>query len=85
MRAAKLAGLSPLGLVNENSAAALYYGLNRLDENGTQTILIYNMGSEHLQVSLVEFAAVFDSEVPTPNKMVEVVKVLADDVDKSLL
>ena len=32
VRAAKLAGLSPLGVINENSGAALYYGLNRLDE-----------------------------------------------------
>ena len=48
VRAAKLAGLQPMGLVNENSAAALYYGLNRLDENETHTVLLYNLGAEHL-------------------------------------
>ena len=48
VRAAKLAGLAPLGLVNENSAAALYYGLNRLDENETHTVILYNLGAEHL-------------------------------------
>lgn len=72
-----------MGLVNENSAAALYYGLNRLDENETHTVLLYNLGAEHLQVSLIEFSAMYNSEVPTPKKMVEVVKVLADDVERS--
>ena len=83
VRAAKLAGLAPLGLINENSGAALYYGLNRLDEESKHTIILYNLGAEHLQVSLVEFSAVYNSEVPTPTKMVETVRILADDVDKS--
>ena len=43
--AASLAGLNVLDLMNENSAAALYYGIERAyDVNKTDTFIIYNMG-----------------------------------------
>jgi hypoxia up-regulated 1 len=38
--------------MNENSAAALYYGLERVD-NSTHTVIFYNVGSYNLQVTTI--------------------------------
>jgi hypoxia up-regulated 1 len=46
--------MNPLAFISENTAAALFYGLDRLD-NETQRIIFYNMGSSSLKVSLVEY------------------------------
>lgn len=46
--AIELAGLHPLALVSENTAAALYYAIDRYDENSTFTAMIYNVGSYNL-------------------------------------
>ncbi len=43
-----IAGLNPLSFIHENSAAALYYAIERLDENKTHTVLIYNIGAYNL-------------------------------------
>jgi molecular chaperone DnaK (HSP70) len=56
--AAKISGLHVLSFVHENTAAALYYGIDRVDENKTHTVLFYNLGAQSLQVSVVEYAAV---------------------------
>jgi molecular chaperone DnaK (HSP70) len=47
VQAAKIAGLDVLGLMKENSAAALYYALERQD-NTTHRVLFFNMGSFHI-------------------------------------
>ena len=52
--AVELAGLSPLAFIHENTAAALFYGLDRVD-NETHRVIFYNMGSSSLKVSLVEY------------------------------
>ncbi|CAD8067693.1 unnamed protein product [Paramecium sonneborni] len=70
--AAQLAELEVLGIINENTAAALYYALERQDEN-KHTALFYNIGSYNIQVSLVEFQA-----IDTQKKKVETLRVLAD-------
>ncbi|CAD8142674.1 unnamed protein product [Paramecium pentaurelia] len=70
--AAQLAELEVLGIINENTAAALYYALERQDEN-KHTALFYNIGSYNIQVSLVEFQA-----IEAQKKKVETLKVLAD-------
>ncbi|CAK73410.1 unnamed protein product (macronuclear) [Paramecium tetraurelia] len=70
--AAQLAELEVLGIINENTAAALYYALERSDEN-KHTALFYNIGSYNIQVSLVEFQA-----VDAQKKKVETLRVLAD-------
>ena len=72
--AAKIAGFDVLGIMNENSAVALYYGLERID-NTTHRVLFYNVGAYNLQVSLVEYLAVNDSQT---KKLVESIKVLSD-------
>ena len=51
--AAELAGLKVLSLVEDNTAAAIQYGIYRVVENQTQHTLIYNMGSTGTQVSIV--------------------------------
>ncbi|RYG52458.1 hypothetical protein EON67_01200 [archaeon] len=50
MDAADLAGLKVLALVDENTAAAVHYGIDRVQENGTHTMMLYNMGAESTQV-----------------------------------
>jgi len=52
--AAQLADLNVLALINENTAAALHFGIDRIDEK-PQTYLFYNMGAGSLQVSVVRY------------------------------
>ena len=42
-----------LSLIDENTAAALQYGIDRTFDNATQTILFYNMGAKSAQVRVV--------------------------------
>ena len=44
-QAISLSGLSLLGFINENTAAALYYGIERNDINETISVLFYNLGN----------------------------------------
>jgi len=52
--AAELAELNVLALIDENTAAGLHYGIDRIDEE-PQNILFYNMGAGALQVSVIQF------------------------------
>ena len=52
--AAELAELNVLALINENTAAALHFGIDRIDEKPL-TYLFYNMGAGSLQVSVVRY------------------------------
>jgi hypoxia up-regulated 1 len=52
--AAELADLNVLALVNENTAAALHFGIDRIDEKPLN-YLFYNMGAGALQVSVVRY------------------------------
>lgn len=49
--AASIADLNILTLIEENTAAALQYGIDRIHETPTN-VLYYNMGAEGIQVSL---------------------------------
>jgi hypoxia up-regulated 1 len=53
--AAHIAGLKVLSLIEENTAAALQYGISRIFPNETHTVLIYNMGASSTQVSIFDF------------------------------
>ena len=79
---ASLAGLHVLSFMHENTAGALYYGIERND-NETHTVLFYNLGSSNLQVSLVEFISV-NSTDKSYKKPIETVKVLADFVEENV-
>ena len=52
--AAELAQLNVLALINENTAAALHFGIDRIDEKPVN-YLFYNMGAGALQVSVVRY------------------------------
>lgn len=56
--AAELAGFHVLSLVNENTAAALMYGIDTKDMQSPRTVLFVNMGASQLQLSLVEYSTV---------------------------
>lgn len=74
--AAYLAGLNPFTLVHENTAAALYYGLERRDENKTHSVMFINMGATQIQVSVVEYTAIRQS-----NRVTESFEVLGTSVN----
>lgn len=52
--AAALADLNVLALIDENTAAGLHYGIDRV-EDVPQNVLFYNMGASALQVSVMQF------------------------------
>lgn len=78
--AAELAGLTVIQLVHENSAAALMYGIDRLDTEEDLNVLIYNMGGRDTEVSVVRYSAVTDAK----NKTYEYVEVLGEGYDETL-
>ena len=55
--AAEIAGIRVLSLIEENTAAALQYGLDRTFENTTHHVLFYNMGANSVQVSVVAYSS----------------------------
>jgi hypoxia up-regulated 1 len=54
--AATIADLNVLSLIEENTAAALNYGMDRVFEIPT-TVLYYNMGAGSIQVSIVTYSS----------------------------
>ena len=54
--AAHIAGLRVLSLIEENTAAALQYGISRIF-NETHTMLVFNMGASSTQVSVFEYTS----------------------------
>ena len=53
--AAEIAGLRILSLIDENTAAALQYGIDRVFVNSTHKLLLFNMGAKSTQVALVHY------------------------------
>jgi len=78
-KAAVIAGLHPLALVHENVAAAVYYSLDRNDENKTHTVLIYNLGNDNAEVSIIEFYT--ENSTEKGKKPIEALKVVVENVD----
>jgi len=56
---ADIAGLSVLQLVHENTAAALMFGVDRLDTTPIH-VLFYNMGGTDTEVSIVRYSTITD-------------------------
>ena len=54
--AADIADLRVLSLIEENTAAALHYGIDRVFEEPS-TVLYYNLGANSLQVSIVTYSS----------------------------
>ena len=53
--AGKIAGLNVLRIINEPTAAALAYGLDKLDQN--QTILVYDLGGGTFDVTIMRLSS----------------------------
>jgi len=59
--ALEIADINPLAFIGENTAAALYYGIQRLDNKTSHRVIYYNFGATSLKLSLVEYKAVNNS------------------------
>ena len=53
LTAVKLSGLNLLSFIQENSASALYYSIDRIDDETDHLILVWNIGSYYTQISLL--------------------------------
>jgi len=85
--AAELAGLNVLALTNENTAAAIQYGIERKYEgngNDTHTALFYNMGSTSTKVTLADYSSWTRKERGGRNRTVGQVEVRGIAYDASL-
>lgn len=60
VNAAAIADLNALGLINENSAAAVHFAITRNDSEPVN-IGFFNLGSNILQISIVQFFGAFDT------------------------
>ena len=85
---AELAGLNVFSLINENTAAAIQYGIDRSYTNETQPhiVLLYNMGASSTKVSVVQFTArqVKESAFSKKNKTEGALEVLSLGYDEKL-
>ena len=81
-----LSGLNSLAFIHENTAAALFYGLDRLDNETKHTAMFLNLGSSSLKASLVEYIAIENNNTLTmeKNPQIETVNVLAEAWDESV-
>ena len=78
--AGKIAGLEVLRIINEPTAAALAYGLDKA-ENSTQKILVYDLGGGTFDVSILEIGdGVFEVLSTSGNTHLG-----GDDFDKRLI
>ena len=59
VNAASIAELSVLGLIHENTAAAIHFAIARNDTDPIN-IAFFNYGSSNLQVSIVQFFGTLD-------------------------
>ena len=85
--AAQLAGLNVYGLINENTAAAVQYGLKRdFSSNKTEYMIFYNMGSSSTIVSVVKYWAyeVKDKKKSKNTRTVGCVDVMSQAWDETL-
>lgn len=82
INAAQAAGLQVLALMHENTGAAFYYGIDRLDNETDHLALFYNLGASYLQVTLARYSSV-EKTVKT-TKQIENVEILAHASDSTL-
>jgi molecular chaperone DnaK len=76
--AGKIAGLEVLRIINEPTAAALAYGL---DKDGDQTVLVYDLGGGTFDVSILELGdGVFEVKATSGNN-----KLGGDDFDERIM
>ena len=83
--ASALADLNVLALIDENTAAALHFGIDRIDAE-PQIVVFYNMGASALQVSVVRYFSYEkkDSKFSSKGKQVGAFEVLSKAWDSTL-
>ena len=82
--AAEIADLRVLSLVEENTAAALHYGIDRAHTYETpNTVIYYNMGANSVQVSIVTYSSYVVKE-GGKNKTIGQLEVVGKAWDDSL-
>lgn len=81
--AAELASLNVLSLIDENTAAALHYAMDKTFDN-EQLILFYNMGGSSLQVSLIRFFQYLQPQKYGQPKSIPALEVLGKSWDTTL-
>ena len=81
IQAADLAGLRVEQLVHENTAAAVMYGIDRMDTEKDLHVLLYNMGATDTEVSVVRYSAVTDGKTEKTHEQVEI---LGEGYDQTL-
>lgn len=84
VQVAEAAGLNVISLIHENTAAALYHGIDRLDNETSYFAIIYNLGASYLQVSLVKYSALEVKISRGNSRNVESIEVLAHAWDSEL-
>lgn len=67
-------------LVHENTAAALMFGIDRLDSEKDHTVLFYNMGALDTEVSIARYSTITDISL---NKTYEHIEILAESYLKN--
>jgi hypoxia up-regulated 1 len=80
--AAEIADLKVLSLIEENTAAALHYGIDRVFDQPSH-VLYYNMGAGSTQVSIVTYSSVTTKEAGK-NKTVGQFEIVGKAWDDSL-
>ena len=84
MGAASAAKLKVLNLIHENTAATLYYGAERMDNETDHYAVFYNLGASYLQVSLAKFSSGTKVITKSEKKTVENIEILAHAWDSTL-
>lgn len=77
--AASLAGLNVLSLIDETTAAALQYTVNKEFVNKTHRVMFYDMGAGSIQVSIAEFHTSIDKKTKLPKRYVDVLSKAWDE------
>eukprot|EP00602_Paraphysomonas_sp_CaronLab_P000254 CAMPEP_0185031700 /NCGR_PEP_ID=MMETSP1103-20130426/19316_1 /TAXON_ID=36769 /ORGANISM="Paraphysomonas bandaiensis, Strain Caron Lab Isolate" /LENGTH=910 /DNA_ID=CAMNT_0027567315 /DNA_START=111 /DNA_END=2843 /DNA_ORIENTATION=- len=80
--AADIADLNVLSLMEENTAAALHFGIDRVFDD-SHTVLFYNMGASMVQVSIVTYSS-YETKEGGKNKTVGQFQVIGKAWDTQL-
>ncbi len=79
--AGSIAGLEVLRIINEPTAAALAYGLDKMEDGQEHTVLVYDLGGGTFDVSILELAdGVFEVKATQGNN-----KLGGDDFDEKIM
>jgi molecular chaperone DnaK (HSP70) len=66
LQAASVADIYVLSIISENTAASINYALSQRTQNKTENVLFYNVGSNSLQMTLVEYKQIQVESSPKP-------------------